>query len=617
MPNSHRRPGRLHASACVLIGTLLAGYAQHALTGPAHAQTAFTSGQKEEKPTEAEIDRALTDLLLCEWMTETGSSLGAERFSQVLNYLKKDTPARGRSELEGTFQVIGHVFQRIVTAGGPVSGGAVGWSATSSADSVVRTLQERGYTFEPMTDPMVGFSGKMIRGSVQYDVWVGHGHYTFGRQRATEGVTLTCGARLTEEALHKKMLEAQKQKRIYDRVVSRQRQPSEWAEAILDDGKLEELEILASYTWLSAEQIGRLVESDAKQVREALIKNTTAPLNTAQLDRLLGLRHHESVIRYRYGALTEEQRRSLLDKAETRSLSRLAEGSGGALEELEKTLRTGNLQETMLAFETLRTITPEITDLVLRAGNRAAVAHFLYTYRPRPTPDQINRMLASDDPGQHAWLVRKNDFPLTRAQYERGVMHPDEGISFWYRFRKDHTPSPQMIEEGLSSPNERTRQLWLMQERISLTPAQVVRGLNDPSERARHAAYARKDVTLTPAQLDACLREAAYLTREVCVKRPELTLGTLTQERFENIVGHGNPNLFSSFLYAKGVQDADLAPYVKQAILTASDETLLRMAALRDLTITAEDVRTVRYTRSPEVQRTYCRRVPGTCPRER
>ena len=36
-----------------------------------------------------------------------------------------------------------HNFQRIVTAGGQGGGGALGWSATSSTDAIVRTLKER------------------------------------------------------------------------------------------------------------------------------------------------------------------------------------------------------------------------------------------------------------------------------------------------------------------------------------------------------------------------------------------------------------------------------------------------------------------------------------------
>lgn len=237
--------------------------------------------------------------------------------------------------------------------------------------------------------------------------------------------------------------------------------------------------------------------------------------------------------------------------------------------------------------------------------------HLIQTYAPPYTPEQIDRILASDDPDHHIWLVRNRDFRLTRAQYERGVMHPNEKVSFWYRVRDDHTPSPQMIEEALTSPDRHTRYLWLMQSRIRLTPAQVARALEEPDESTRRAAYARKEVMLTPVQLDACLREADYLTREVCVKRPELTL---TQERFENIVGHSNRNLFRGYLDARKGQNIDLAPYVRQAMLTASDETLLRMAKLKELTITADDVRTVRDTRGRQVQAAYCRRVPEACP---
>jgi hypothetical protein len=49
-------------------------------------------------------------------------------------------------------------------------------------------------------------------------------------------------------------------------------------------------------------------------------------------------------------------------------------------------------------------------------------------------------------------------------------------------------------------------------------------------------------------------------------------------------------------------------------MLTASDETLLRMVKLKELTITADDVRTVRDTRGRQVQAAYCRRVPEACP---
>ena len=86
---------------------------------------------------------------------------------------------------------------------------------------------------------------------------------------------------------------------------------------------------------------------------------------------------------------------------------------------------------------------------------------------------------------------------------------------------------------------------------------------------------------------------------------------------FENIVGHSNRNLFRGYLHARKGQNIDLAPYVRQAMLTASDETLLRMVKLKELTITADDVRTVRYARSREVQSAYCSRAPEACPQKR
>lgn len=182
----------------VIVFALLIGSAQHALTRPAHAQTAVQERDKGEKPSQAEIDVALTDLLLCEWMTDKGSSLGSDRLIEVLEHLEENNPAKGSGELVGEFQVLGHVFQRLLTAGGQGGGGALGWSTTSTTDAIVRTLQERGYTFEPMTRPMVGFAGKMTRGQVDYFMWVGNGYHPFGPRRSTEGVTMMCGARKKE-----------------------------------------------------------------------------------------------------------------------------------------------------------------------------------------------------------------------------------------------------------------------------------------------------------------------------------------------------------------------------------------------------------------------------------
>ncbi len=182
----------------VIVFALLIGSAQHALTRPAHAQTALQERDKGEKPSQAEIDVALTDLLLCEWMTAKGSSLGADRLIEVLEHLAENNPGKGSGELVGEFQVLGHVFQRLLTAIGQGGGGALGWSTTSTTDAIVRTLQERGYTFEPITRPMVGFAGKMTRGSTEYAMWVGDGYHPFGPQRSTEGVTMMCGARRKE-----------------------------------------------------------------------------------------------------------------------------------------------------------------------------------------------------------------------------------------------------------------------------------------------------------------------------------------------------------------------------------------------------------------------------------
>lgn len=613
-PPLQRGTSKLDRWIGVIVFALLTGCTQQVLTRPSHAQTALPTSEKGETPSQAEIERALTDLLQCEWMTKKGSSLGPHRFFQVLAHLEENNPAKGSGELVGEFRVLGHNFQRIVTAGGQGGGGALGWSATSSTDAIVRTLKERGYTFEHMTKPMVGFSGKLTRGPVEYNVWIGDGYHPFGPQKSTEGVTMMCGARETDAAKYQKMLEEQRAQQIYDTVKRKERQPQEWAEAILKEGKRRELSSLASYAWLSADQIERLAQSDDRSIRDDLIANADAPLSTAQIERLLELRHHESVLRYRYDALTETQLNGLLENTQTRSMARLAGGGAAALEELERILRAGDETETVFAFKRLRAITPKVIDLVLGAGNRTAIVHLIQRYAPPYTPEQIDRILASDDPDHHIWFVRNRDFPLTRAQYERGVMHPNEDVSFWYRVRDDHTPSPQMIEEALTSADRHTRYLWLMQDRIRLTPAQVARALEEPDESSRRAAYARKEVMLTPVQLDACLREADYLTREVCVKRPELTL---TQERFENIVGHSNPNLFRGYLHAKKGQNVDLAPYVRQAMLTASDETLLRMAKLKELTITADDVRTVRYSRNREVQSAYCSRAPEACPQKR
>lgn len=209
-PTLHRHSGRHRALIGAILLALFTGIGQHALTRPAHAQTAFQESEKGETPSQAEIERALTDLLQCEWMTKKGSSLGPNRFFQVLGHLEEKNPAKGSGELVGEFRVLGHVFHRLLTAGGQGGGGALGWSATSSTDAIVRTLKERGYTFEPMTKPMVGFSGKLTRGPVEYNVWIGDGYHPFGPQKSTEGVTMMCGARETDAAKYQKMLEEQR-----------------------------------------------------------------------------------------------------------------------------------------------------------------------------------------------------------------------------------------------------------------------------------------------------------------------------------------------------------------------------------------------------------------------
>lgn len=89
-PTLHRHSGRHRALIGAILLALLIGSAQHALTRPAHAQTALQERDKGEKPSQAEIDVALTDLLLCEWMTAKGSSLGADCQCRF----KTDTPFR-------------------------------------------------------------------------------------------------------------------------------------------------------------------------------------------------------------------------------------------------------------------------------------------------------------------------------------------------------------------------------------------------------------------------------------------------------------------------------------------------------------------------------------------
>lgn len=591
---------------------LLVVSAMHAQAEVAQDRAALEERQWGEKPSQAEVERALTDLLLCEWMTDKGSSLGAERFFEVIYHLADNSPGGVNGDLVGEFHAFGEVFQRLLIATGlrKEDGGAVGWSGTSSADVIVRKLKQRGYVFEPISGTPGGFSGERSSRLVHYTVTVVDGGLPDGPGGGADGVMMMCEARATEEGKHQQALEDQKAKQIVDTVKSEERQPPEWADAILNEGSPRLIYILARYKWLNADQIERIVQSDDRKLRDVLLRNEDAPLSTAQLDRFLALGHEERVLRYRYDALTEAQVAGLQRTPENRSRVRLAAGGSAALEELEKILRTGGEDEIDLAFRRLRTITPEVIDLVLHSASRKVLVRFMQTQKPPYTPEQIERILATDDRDLHVWLVRNDKLSLTRAQYERGVMHPDDGISFWYRMRKDHTPSSRMIEEALTSPNPRTRELWLRHDRITLTPEQLERALTDPSDAARYAAFGRKDVTLTPAQLDACLREADFNVRNGCAERSELTL---TQERFENIVGHPNPNVFRSFLRAKKGENINLAPYVRQAILTASDEILLRMLNRDQLPITADDVRTVRYTRSLHIQNAYCRRAPEVC----
>ena len=572
------------------------------------------------KPSPVQLERAITMILLCDLpILNQEYNQKNNELTSVLNYLylqQKNLDARNSSrnqnigELVGSFDSLGFRFDRLHAFGAAGGFVASGWSSGASVERLVAALNKQGYEFKQgghsVQGPIDSLVSERITPEKQTRLFIAAGRHTLKGKEGTGGATLMCHQKSTTEEESMASLGVPSTATLTKIVEKGQKQPEAWVDRIIAKAIPTQTRVIAGYRWLGAEQIAALLELHDFGTKQTLASNTHISLSSSQIDAVLESGVGIELVRTRYESLSEAQRQRLKANPATAQEMRLRGGGADAVAAFASIVREQGDGKAQWAMQFLPGITEEIADVLLEYGSENLRAFFAMTPHIQFTPRQIERMLQDKNREVQIGILRRKDISLTAEQVARGINHPDEELAFWYRGRGDYIPTAEQIEKGLTNTNAIGRRAWVGNKRIALTPEQTARALADTDSSVRRAALERPEVSFSESLQDACTNDPDFGVRSSCVSRSDYTL---TQARFESIASDRNPNVLRAFLSRKGAPKVELESYVDEAIRTASDTSLMAIAANKAVPLTAKQIETACEIRFGKTQKEFCCRV--------
>lgn len=579
------------------------------LAGSAQAQT---EPSPAFKPSEAQIERTIASILVCQWPLDPRLSSFSSEFSTVLRYLEQKRTSSLESEdglLPGRFKALGVDFDRVAMLGFQGGGVAIGWSAASTRDQLAEALRKQGYEFKAH-EASGGLAAEKVTPDSTARLLVVAGRQTMRGKEGAEGATILCRPGPTTDEASMAAAGVPSTETVREVVRKGAQKDKAWVDNIIARRAPGPLAAIAGYSWLDADQVATMLALNSPAVNHALVRNAHVPLTAQQIDPMLDTDVVHSILKERYGVLSEPQRQRLRVDPRTSLVVTLRGGGADARAAFETVLQKEMPGRVEWALQMLPEVTEEIVDLVLVQGTEEIRGRFVMQSRYHYTQQQVERMLRDENVDVQIGVLRRDDIPLTEAQIARGINHHEEKIAFWYRQRKGYVPTEDQIEKGLTSTNVVTRRGWAGYQRVLLTDGQVGRALTDPDPVVRKMILSRPEIQLNAAQQDTCTTDPDFGARTSCVGRQDYTL---TQARFQAIASDRNPNVLRAFLNRKDIPSVDLGPYIAEAIRNASNDTLLAVAENRAIVLTDAQIRMAREMRAKRVGDAFCRRSSHRC----
>jgi hypothetical protein len=605
---------RLHVSALVLF---LASAASALMAQPANQPNKAIAF----KPSATQIERAITSLLLCDWMDKKPQAVAQQQETQaVLDYIhsQRDPNAQDDGRLQGRFQALGVTFDAVDLFAGQGGAFAMGWTTQGSMQTIAKALEQRGYTLVPKSLPVgrlrtvAGFEAVSITPSRQISVVLSPGRGSFAPNSwEPEGVTLSCGLTSPSAEHTEKAIGVPTTLAIQGVVQKGERKPKEWVDNIIAKGFAETIEAVSGYRWLEASQVNTLLGRNQPTVDKRLAYNKGISLSPEQIQMLLDRNNAEvlrALVQGRIDALSAEQRTKLKANPATQEAVLLRSSPAEALLAFERIVNSGDRNRVNSAMYALPNVSNEMVDLLIDKGTPDMRYDLSMQSKHAYTPQQVDKLLRDPNPSVKVGVLRRDEVPITRQQYDAGINHTDSSLAFWYRAREEHMPSAAQIELGLTSPDAPTRAGWIFDKRVTLTEAQTKRALNDPSLFV--PVLARPEVKLTEQDFDRCTVHQEVEIRFACVSRADYPL---TQTRFEAIVADWNTNVLRNLLDRQLTTPVDYGPYIAQALDTASEKVVLAIGKFDALPVSDELIRKAAGSRSAAVRQAFCSRKPALC----
>jgi hypothetical protein len=572
---------RLHVSALVLF---LASAASALMAQPANQPKKAPAF----KPSAAQIERAITSMLLCDWMdTDAANSTVRQENQAVMDYIEQQRSANAPNDgrLEGRFTALGVTFDEIDLFAGQGGAFAMGWTTTGSMETIAAALKQRGLMLKPKTMPVgrvrtvQALQSISITPNRQITVVVAPGRGSFAPNVwEPEGVTLSCSLTGPSEEQTEKAIGVPTTLAIQGVVQKGERKPKEWVDNIIAKGFAETIEAVSGYLWLEASQVNILLGRNQPEVDKRLAYNKGISLSPEQIQMLLDRNNAEvlrALVQGRIDALSAEQRTKLKANPATQEAVLLRSSPAEALLAFERIVNSGDRNRVNSAMYALPNVSNEMVDLLIDKGTPDMRYDLSMQSKHAYTPQQVDKLLRDPNPSVKVGVLRRDEVPITRQQYDAGINHTGSSLAFWYRAREEHMPSAAQIELGLTSPDAPTRRGWVFDKRVTLTEAQTRRALNDPSLFV--PVLARPEVKLTEQDFDRCTVHQEVEIRFACVSRADYPL---TQARFETIVADWNTNVLRNLLDRQLTTPVDYGPYIARALDTASERWCWPLANL-------------------------------------
>lgn len=480
------RPFSLHrvVSCLALIQrTALSVLACCAILSPLCASAATPAGSpaaSSAAPTREAVEAAITAYLLCDVMDPAYDKAKAQAHMDVLVKLQQaaaQPPDRVVLSLPGgPFKVLGMPFDDVTMMAAPGGFIAFGWSApsrTASAD-LLAALKARGYTLSRDMAKGMWPEGKVEQGAVratptQYTaIGIVQGRLIPDKSSVLPGgLTVMCQSRASTNAEKISALGDPSAMGLREELLDGERKPKAVVDKLIDKAMVELLPTLASYKWLDAEQVGRLLAKGDVEASLALIRNLQVSFTPEQLNALLTQRsdaYQLMLIRYRLDQLTEPQRHSLKSSQaeKIREAYVLKVGGADGVAALEKMLQSQNDR----ALEDAMSYVPASSiDQLLQSGSADTRSLLATRARVDYTPAQIARMLQDPVADVRIAVLRRADLAVSREQFDAGLQQPDDRAIYWYLRRLEHVPTEQQIRDGLASQSAEVRRAWALRPR--------------------------------------------------------------------------------------------------------------------------------------------------------